>query len=95
MDWDTGATVHRTIFGKSNYGNGAYAILQFLPNGDLLFNSLVGRGFPRRPRASSSRPPVGRVGRAGSASRLAVGGATTVGPGRARAQGCTCCTCAV
>ena len=42
MDWDTGATVHRTIFGKSNYGNGAYAILQFLPNGDLLFNSLVG-----------------------------------------------------
>ena len=41
MDWDTGATVHRTIFGKSNYGNGAYAILQFLPNGDLLFNSLV------------------------------------------------------
>lgn len=42
MDWNTGETVHRTLFGKSNYGNGAYAILQFFPNGDLLFNSLVG-----------------------------------------------------
>jgi len=27
MDWNTGETVHRTIFGKTNYGNGAYAIL--------------------------------------------------------------------
>jgi hypothetical protein len=42
MDWDTGETVHRTVFGKKNFGNGAYAILQYLPNGDLLFNSLVG-----------------------------------------------------
>lgn len=42
MDWDTGETVHRTMFGKTNYGNGSYAILQFLSNGDLLFNSLVG-----------------------------------------------------
>ena len=42
MDWDTGKTVHRTIFGKDNYGNGAYAIIQFFPNGDLLFNSISG-----------------------------------------------------
>lgn len=42
MDWNTGETVHRTLFGKTNYGNGAYAILQYFPNGDLLFNSLVG-----------------------------------------------------
>ena len=42
MDWDTGKTVHRTIFGKDNFGNGAYAIIQFFPNGDLLFNSIAG-----------------------------------------------------
>lgn len=42
MDWDTGEVVHRTIFGRSNYGNGAYALIQFLENGDLLFNSVGG-----------------------------------------------------
>ncbi len=42
LDWNTGETVHRTLLGKTNYGNGSYAIIQFLPNGDLLFNSLVG-----------------------------------------------------
>ncbi len=42
MDWYTGKTVHRTLFGKENYGNGSYAILQFLPDGDLIFDSLVG-----------------------------------------------------
>lgn len=42
MDWDTGETVHRTIFGDANFGNGAYAILQYLKNGDLLFNSFCG-----------------------------------------------------
>lgn len=42
FDWETGKTVHRTIFGQSNYGNGAYAILQFLPDGDLLFDSVGG-----------------------------------------------------
>ena len=42
MDWTTGETVHRTIFGRQTYGNGAYAILQYLKNGDLLFNSFVG-----------------------------------------------------
>ncbi|HWB83982.1 MAG TPA: hypothetical protein VG675_07570 [Bryobacteraceae bacterium] len=42
MDWDTGETVHRTIFGQDNLGNGAYALIQFLENGDLLFNSIGG-----------------------------------------------------
>jgi hypothetical protein len=42
LGWHTGQTVHRTIFGQTNYGNGAYAILQFLEDGDLLFNSVGG-----------------------------------------------------
>ena len=42
LDWDTGATIHQTIFGQSNFGNGAYAVLQYLDNQDLLFNSIVG-----------------------------------------------------
>ncbi len=42
LDWDTGETVHRTIFGDVNFGNGAYAILQYLGNKDLLFNSIAG-----------------------------------------------------
>ena len=29
-------------FGQSNYGNGAYAILQFSHDGDLIFNSVGG-----------------------------------------------------
>jgi hypothetical protein len=42
LDWETGKTVSRTIFGQNNKGNGAYAILQFLENGDMLFNSVIG-----------------------------------------------------
>jgi hypothetical protein len=42
LDWDTGETVHQTIFGDVNYGNGAYALPQYLDKGDLLFNSIVG-----------------------------------------------------
>jgi hypothetical protein len=42
MDWETGATVHRTIFGQSNLGNRAYALIQYLPGGDLIFNSIGG-----------------------------------------------------
>jgi len=42
MDWETGRTVHRTLLGRQNLGNGAYAILEYFPNGDLLFNSAVG-----------------------------------------------------
>lgn len=45
MDWTTGETVTQVIFGRQNVGNGAYAQIQLFPNGDLLFNSLVG---PRR-----------------------------------------------
>jgi hypothetical protein len=42
LDWETGTTVSRTIFGHNNKGNGAYAILQFLEDGDMLFNSVIG-----------------------------------------------------
>jgi hypothetical protein len=42
LDWNTGKTVHRTIFGHDNLGNGAYALIQFLPNGDMAFNSIGG-----------------------------------------------------
>ena len=42
LDWNTGVTRHRVQFGQNNRGNGAYAIIQYMPNGDLLFNSVVG-----------------------------------------------------
>ncbi len=42
LDWNTGATLHRVKFGKNNKGNGAYAIIQYLNDGDLLFNSVSG-----------------------------------------------------
>jgi hypothetical protein len=42
MDWNTGETAFRAIFGQTNLGNGAYALIQFLENGDLLFNSIGG-----------------------------------------------------
>jgi hypothetical protein len=42
LDWNTGQTIHQTLFGRKNLGNGAYAILEHLDNGDLLFNSIVG-----------------------------------------------------
>lgn len=42
LDWDSGKTVHQTIFGEANFGNGAYAILQYLEDQDLVFNSIVG-----------------------------------------------------
>ena len=42
LDWDTGKTVHRTIFGHKNLGNGAYAIIQHLADKSLIFNSIVG-----------------------------------------------------
>jgi hypothetical protein len=42
LDWNTGKTLQRTIFGQTNLGNGAYAIIQFTPDGDLLFNSVGG-----------------------------------------------------
>ena len=42
LDWDTGAVVHRTIFGQTNYGNGAYALLEIYPDNNLIFNSIGG-----------------------------------------------------
>lgn len=42
LDWNSGKTVHQTLFGTKNSGNGAYAILQYLENDDLLFNSFAG-----------------------------------------------------
>ena len=57
LDWTTGKTVFRTIFGQDNKGNGAYAILQFIENGDLLFNSVIG---PYRIKPSTHRTPSSR-----------------------------------
>lgn len=45
LDWETGKTEFRTVFGKNGFGNGGYGTLQFMKNGDLLFNSI---GGPRR-----------------------------------------------
>jgi hypothetical protein len=42
LDWSTGKNRTRVEFGQTNRGNGAYAILQLLENGDLLFNSVIG-----------------------------------------------------
>ena len=42
MDWGTGETAFRAVFGQKNLGNGAYAIVQMLSNEHLLFNSMVG-----------------------------------------------------
>jgi hypothetical protein len=42
MDWNTGETTFRAIFGQDNLGNGAYATVRFLENSDLLFNSIGG-----------------------------------------------------
>jgi len=42
LDWDTGETVHQTIFGDVNFGNGAYALLEYVENDDLIFNSFSG-----------------------------------------------------
>jgi hypothetical protein len=42
MDWQTGQTVHRAIFGWDHLGNGAYALIQFFPNGDPPWKSIGG-----------------------------------------------------
>jgi hypothetical protein len=42
LDWNTGETIQRVIFGQDNLGNGAYALIQYLPDGDLLFNGIGG-----------------------------------------------------
>ena len=42
LDWNTGKDRLRIKYGQTNRGNGAYAILQLLEDGDLLFNSVIG-----------------------------------------------------
>lgn len=42
LDWNSGKDRMRIEFGNTNRGNGVYAILQLLGNGDLLFNSVIG-----------------------------------------------------
>jgi hypothetical protein len=42
MDWVTGQTVHSVIFNDNILGNGFYALIQYLPDGDLLLNSILG-----------------------------------------------------
>ncbi len=42
LDWATGETAQRVIFGQDNLGNGAYALIQYLSDGDLLFNGIGG-----------------------------------------------------
>jgi hypothetical protein len=42
LDWNTGATRFTGIFGPGILGNGLYALIQFLPGGDMLFNSVLG-----------------------------------------------------
>jgi hypothetical protein len=42
MDWNTGRTVHRTLFGQDPLGNGAFGAVQFIGDDDLLFDSLGG-----------------------------------------------------
>lgn len=42
FDWFTGEPVHEVNFGKSSFGNGAYALIEYFDNGDLLFNGIGG-----------------------------------------------------
>lgn len=42
LDWDSGKRVHQTLFGQTNYGNGAYALIELLPDNNLIFNSIAG-----------------------------------------------------
>lgn len=42
MDWTTGEIVHEVNMGKSSFGNGSYALIEYFENGDLLFNGIGG-----------------------------------------------------
>jgi hypothetical protein len=55
LDWENGETTHRTIFGHATAGNGAYALVQLLPNGDMIFTSISG---PVRVPLSSMVPSL-------------------------------------
>ena len=52
-DWETGNTVHCSIFGHATAGNGAYALVQIVPDGDMLFNSIAG---PARVPLATAEP---------------------------------------
>lgn len=71
LDWNTGETVHRTVFGRKNLGNGAYAIIQYLSNEHLLFNSIVGP-FLVKFGSAGGGCSVGAAGFASSALLLIV-----------------------
>lgn len=62
LDWETGETVHAARFGDANWGNGAYALIQYLENGDLLFNTFA--GVLRVPFDESARVGAGDQGAA-------------------------------
>jgi hypothetical protein len=42
LDWDTGAVVHRTLFGQTSYGNGAYGLIELPADNNMIFNSIAG-----------------------------------------------------
>ena len=42
MDWITGEILPEVNMGKSSFGNGAYALIEYFENGDLLFNGIGG-----------------------------------------------------
>ncbi|MBB6463592.1 hypothetical protein [Flammeovirga kamogawensis] len=42
FDWNTGELVHEVNFGKTSYGNGAYALIQYDKDGNLIFNGIGG-----------------------------------------------------
>ena len=57
MDWNTGQTVHSTVFNDNICGNGIYAQMEFMPDGDLLMNSIRANegAIARRNRAAVMR----------------------------------------
>ena len=70
LDWNTGKTVHHTIFGDKNFGNGGYAIPEYLENGDLVFDSIVGPIRIHYPVITWSNPTNITYGTALSSTQL-------------------------
>ncbi|HYV17735.1 MAG TPA: hypothetical protein VFC25_01745 [Verrucomicrobiae bacterium] len=67
MDWMTGRTVHRTLFGQHPLGNGGFGAIQFLGDDDLLFDSL---GGPTRVQLKLATPKKKAAGSAAPAASL-------------------------
>lgn len=57
--------MQHTVFGKGNRGNGAYATIRLMPDGDLLFN-----GVMANPRGSREVPREVIAGRRTPARQL-------------------------